>query len=184
MEPFEFESVIDAARSGANWAWERIYKEYAGSVRGYVRRNGASDPDDAVGEVFLQLARNIGGFDGSAANFSSWVFTVAHHRVLDDRRRRRRRPAEPVAETPEPPPTSPDATADAVLESIGTDRVQALISRLVPDQRDVLLLRIVGGLTVTEVAAVIGKSLGATKALQRRGIAALQRILDQEGVSP
>ena len=184
MDEFEFDSILAAAQSGAEWAWERIYTEFAGQVRGYVRRNGASDPDDAVGEVFLQLARNIGTFTGTAGNFRSWVFTVAHHRVLDDRRRRRRKPADPMAETPEPAPVSPDATSEAALDAIGTARAEELIARLVPDQRDVLLLRIVGGLTIPEIAETIGKSTGATKALQRRGIAALQRVLDDEGVSP
>lgn len=183
MDQIDFDSVLPAAQAGADWAWERIYADLAGQVRGYVRRNGASDPDDLVGETFLHLARGIGTFEGTLANFRSWVFTVAHHRVLDDRRRRSRKPADPFAETPEPAPTSPDATSEAALDSVGTDRVQELIGRLVPDQRDVLLLRIVGGLTIPEIAEAVGKSVGATKALQRRGIAALERILQDEGVS-
>lgn len=183
MDQYEFDSVLPAAQAGADWAWERIYAELAGTVRGYVRRLGASDPDDLVGETFLHLARGIGTFDGTAANFRSWAFTIAHHRVLDDRRRRRRKPADPVPETPEPPPTSPDATSEAALDAIGTARAGELIGTLVPDQRDVLMLRIVGGLTIAEAAEAVGKSVGATKALQRRGIAALQRILDTEGVS-
>ena len=183
MDQFEFDSILPAAQAGADWAWERIYSELAGQVRGYVRRLGASDPDDAVGEVFLHLARGIGGFEGTAATFRSWVFTIAHRRVLDDRRRLRRKPADPVAETPEPPPTTPDATSDEALDTIGSDRVQALIEQLVPDQRVVLMLRIVGGLTIAEIAETVGKSVGATKALQRRGIVALQAILDTGGVS-
>lgn len=183
VDEIEFESILAGAQSGANWAWERIYTEFAGRIRGYVRRHGSSDPDDLVGEVFLQLARNIGTFSGTAANFRSWVFTVAHHRVLDDRRRRRRRPADPVAETPEPGPPVPDATAAAAIEADATDRVQVLLDQLVPAQREVLLLRIIGGLTVSEIAAAIGKNVGAVKALQRRGLAALQRIVDREGVS-
>ena len=58
----------------------------------------------------------------------------------------------------------------------------ALCARLAPDQRDVLLLRIVADLTVDDVAAVVGKSRGAVKALQRRGFQALRKILEQEGV--
>lgn len=183
MDDFEFESVLTGAQTGAEWAWERIHAELAGQLRAYVRRHGASDPDDAVGEVFIQLARNIGTFEGGLAAFRGWVFKIAYHRVLDDRRTRRRKPAEPTAEVPEPITTAPDATAEAALHRDSTDRIEHLIGRLVPDQRDVLLLRIVGGLTVVEVAETIGKTVGATKALQRRGIAALKRILDDEGVS-
>jgi RNA polymerase sigma-70 factor (ECF subfamily) len=183
VDQTEFDSILRAAQSGADWAWERVYHEYAGRIRGYVRRHGATDPDDLVGDVFLQLARNIGGFEGTEANFRSWVFTVAHHRILDDRRRRTRRPAEPMAVTPEPVADEHDTTSTAALDAIGSDRVQQLIENLVPDQREVLVLRIVAGLTIPEIAAVIGKSVGAVKALQRRGLAALQRNLEQQGVS-
>ena len=182
VDDIEFESILTAAQSGADWAWERIYTEFAGHVRNYVRQNGASDPDDLVGEVFLQLARNIGTFSGTADNFRSWVFTVAHHRVIDDRRRRTRKPSIPVPEVDEPPPISPDPAAEAALDDVNTEEVRRLIEQLTPDQRDVLLLRIVGGLTIAEVAEVVGKREGAVKALQRRGIAALQRIVEAEGV--
>jgi hypothetical protein len=55
--------------------------------------------------------------------------------------------------------------------------------QLAPDQRDVLLLRVLGELTVEEVAGVIGKSPGAVKALQRRGLAAIKLTLAKEGVT-
>ena len=182
MDQVEFDSVLPAAQAGAEWAWERIYNDLAGSVRAYVRRRGAAEPDDVVGEVFLHLARGIKDFDGTEANFRTWVFTVAHRRMLDDRRRLSRHPVDPVADAPEPAPSSPDATADEAFQSIDTDRVQRLIAQLVPDQRDVMLLRIVGGLTIAEVAEAVGKSVGATKALQRRALAALTKILQTEGV--
>lgn len=182
MDQVEFDSVLPAAQAGAEWAWERIYNDLAGSVRAYVRRRGTAEPDDVVGEVFLHLARGIKDFTGTEANFRSWVFTVAHRRMLDDRRRLGRHPVDPVADAPEPAPSSPDATADEAFQSIDTDRVQRLIAQLVPDQRDVMLLRIVGGLTIAEVAEAVGKSVGATKALQRRALAALAKILQTEGV--
>lgn len=184
MDELEFDSLLLDAQTGEECAWERIYAEMAGTVRGYARRLGASDPDDMVGETFLHLARGIRGFEGNAANFRSWVFTIAHHRVLDERRRQRRKPAHPMSEVPEVTRTFPDATSDEALDLLGTDEVQALIERLVTDQRDVLMLRIVAGFTIAESAEVIGKSIGATKALQRRGVAALKSILHNEGVPP
>jgi len=176
-----FDSVLEAARAGAEWAWRRLYDDLSGQVLGYLRRQGARDDEDLLGEVWLQVARNIGTFDGDEANFRSWVFTVAHHRAIDERRRSGRRREDPVADLPEP--ASDDVAARSALESIATDRVQGLLDRLAPAQRDVLLLRIVGGLTVAEVADALGKRPGAVKALQRRGLEALRRILEREGVS-
>jgi RNA polymerase sigma-70 factor (ECF subfamily) len=70
-----------------------------------------------------------------------------------------------------------------VERSLATDRVRALCDRLVPAQRDVLLLRVFGDLTVDQVAGVVGRSRGAVKALQRRGYATIARLLEQEGVT-
>jgi RNA polymerase sigma-70 factor (ECF subfamily) len=72
---------------------------------------------------------------------------------------------------------------DEALANVGALRVREVIDSLVPDQRQVLLLRILGGLTVGEVAAALGKSPGAVKALQRRGLAAIERQLAEEGVT-
>lgn len=66
------------------------------------------------------------------------------------------------------------------LQRLSAERVRGLCDRLVPDQRDVLLLRLVGGLTLQDVAAALGKSKGAVKALQRRAL--VGRIHDREGV--
>jgi DNA-directed RNA polymerase specialized sigma24 family protein len=61
-------------------------------------------------------------------------------------------------------------------------QVEALCQRLVPDQRDVLLLRLLGHLTIDEVADTVGKTPGAVKALQRRGFLAIARLIEREGV--
>ena len=71
---------------------------------------------------------------------------------------------------------------EAALRTIGTDRAVALCARLAPDQREVVLLRILGDLTVDQVAEVLGKSPGAVKQLQRRAFEAIRRLVDREGV--
>ena len=175
-----FASILEAARAGAEWAWSRLYRDLAGPVLGYMRGRGAADPDDLLGEVFLQVARNIGTFEGGERAFRSWVFTVAHHRVIDERRYRNRRPV--VLEgDPQPAMVAGDVEQEA-LEHLGTDRVVALLEHLSPDQREVLLLRIVGDLTIDEVARVVGKRPGAVKALQRRGLETLRRRIGEKGV--
>jgi RNA polymerase sigma-70 factor (ECF subfamily) len=75
-----------------------------------------------------------------------------------------------------------DDVEDEASRSVADERVRRLCESLVPDQRDVLLLRLLGGLTVDEVAATLGKTSGAVKALQRRGYGAISRRLQREGV--
>ena len=175
-----FPGVLAAAQTGAGWALERIWHSYAGTVTGYLRLQGVAEPEDLTSEVFLGAFRSLAGFAGDEAAFRSWLFTIAHRRVLDARRAASRRP--PMADIDDQVLSGASDVDTEVLRRLATDRVRALCDQLVPDQRDVLLLRLVGGFTVEEVAAAVDKSPGAVKALQRRGLTALRKILDREGV--
>jgi RNA polymerase sigma factor (sigma-70 family) len=177
-----FEQTLGAARMGAEWAWASIYRDLAPTVRAYLRGRGAGEADDLVGEVFLQVVRDLPRFAGSESDFRAWVFVIAGHRLIDDARRRARRPVELGPEVGVHM-RGPDDVETRVLEEAAAERVRRIIGQLAPDQRDVLLLRVLGQLTVEEVADVTGKSRGAVKALQRRGLAAIQLMLSREGVT-
>lgn len=171
-----FSDVLEQAQEGSERAWEHLYGLLAGQVRAYVAMRGAADPDDLVGETFVQIARNLATFEGGEQEFRSWVFMVAHNRVIDERRRSGRRPSVPVAEHDDAAHAIDDVEAEA-LASLGLDRVRSLVQRLTPDQRAVLLLRFVGDLTLDEIATVIGRPLGAVKQLQRRALRSLKKAL-------
>jgi RNA polymerase sigma factor (sigma-70 family) len=178
-----FESVLTAARAGGEWAWARIYDDLAPPVLGYLRARSAVDPEDLLGEVFLQVVRDLPTFDGDRRAFRAWVFTIAHHRLIDDARRRARRPADPV-----PPEHLGEALGfgDAEQEALarlGSDWARQLIARLPSGQQDALLLRIVADLSVDAIARVTGKRPGAVKALQRRALANLRKEISKEGAS-
>jgi RNA polymerase sigma factor (sigma-70 family) len=175
------ESVIDAAREGAGWAWRRLHDDLAGPLGGYLAVRGARDPEDLVGEVFLDLARNIQDFTGDIAKFRSWAFVVAHHRLIDERRRSRRRPVTVPLDGVDLDVSPDDPEAEA-LARLSSDRVRRQFEELTPDQRDVLSLRIIAGLTLQETAEALGKRVGAVKALQRRGLAAVRNRIGREGV--
>jgi RNA polymerase sigma-70 factor (ECF subfamily) len=176
-----FDSILEAARGGADGAWDWLYAGLAPKVLGYLRGVGAAEADDLTGEVFVQVVRDLPRFHGDERAFTAWVLTIAHHRFLDHCRRSSRRPVDPVADVPEPVAAVGDAEQDALHELAG-ERVRELLAGLSDDQRSVLLLRVLGGLTVEQVAAAIGKRPGAVKALQRRGLAALERRLAREAV--
>jgi RNA polymerase sigma-70 factor (ECF subfamily) len=169
--------VLDAARGGDEQAWARIYRELAPPVLGYLRSSGAPEPEDTASEVFLQVARDLPRFSGDERQFRGWVFTIAHHRLIDARRRSARRPAEPVAEVPEPQPAASDAAAEEAMARISAESVHRVLAALSSDQRAVLLLRVLGDMSVEDVARAVGKRPGAVKALQRRGLAAVKREL-------
>ena len=182
MSPERFTSLLEAAREGNEAAWQDLYNSLAPVVLGYLRANGAPDPEDVLGEVFLQVARDIARFDGEEPGFRSWVFTIAHHRLIDARRYSARRPVELSPEPPEPGGHADDA-ADEALAKIGAEEVQRVLGVLSEDQRAVLLLRVIGDLSIEDVAKAVGKRPGAVKALQRRGLAAVKRELTRKGVT-
>lgn len=180
-----FPGVLAAAQADAGWAYHRLFKSLAGSVAAYLRSQGAEDPDDLTNEAFMRAFTRLGGFEGSESGFRSWVFTIARNALLDERRRRARRPA---VDLHAPVEDQPVAGAERqALDRLGTEQVRALLDQLAPDQRDVLLLRLVADLSVDQVAAVLGKQPGAVKQLERRAVATLRRRLgadDPEGSSP
>lgn len=180
-----FDEVLAAAQAGAGWACSRLYESVAGGVAAYLRCQGVADYEDVTSEVFLAVFTRLVGFTGGEAQFRSWVFTIAHHRVVDHRRRAARRPVSESLDAlvPETAPAGrfPSAEADA-LDQLGTGRVERVLGELAPDQRDVLTLRILADLTVDQIASALGKRPGAVKALQRRGLEALRRKLVREGV--
>jgi RNA polymerase sigma factor (sigma-70 family) len=177
----EFDTVLAAARTGSPSAFTRIFTALAPVVEGYLRLQGASEPEDLTSEVFLAVLRNLDSFEGDEAGFRSWVFTIAHRRLLDERRRGYRRPAPaPLAEAPERP--APDDVEATVVDALGAAHVRALCDRLSDDQRDVLLMRLLGRLTIDEIAARMGRTSGSVKALQRRGLVAIARMISREGV--
>lgn len=178
-----FPSLLAAAQSGAGWALERLYRELAPAVAGYLRVQGATEPDDLTSDVFLKAFHGIAAFSGGEDQFRSWLFTIAHHRLVDERRRWSRRPQVADDEPSEGRITSAvDVEAEA-MRRLSEERVRRLCDQLAPDQRDVVLLRMVADMTLEQTAQALGKSTGAVKALQHRSLAALRRILEQEGVS-
>lgn len=174
----DFEAALAGARAGDEAAWAVLYDGLAPQILGYLRVRGAADPEEVLGDVFLHVARGIDDFEGDCSGFRSWVFVIATSRLLDERRRLRRRATEPLE----------GAVADNLCSSVDVEAeveqaaaaraAQRLLEGLTPDQRIVVELRVFAGLTSPEVAEIVGKPLGAVKALYRRGLGALRRELD------
>lgn len=180
--------VVVAARLGEGWAFERLYEALSPVVLGYLRSQGCVDAEAAVSEVFLRVFRKLGDFQGTESQLRSWVFTIAHNLLIDQRRMvSGRRADQPLHDRLDLP--GGDVEDDAMAR-MGMGRVRQLLDLLPRDQRDVLLLRVVAELSLEEAAAAMDRTVGAVKALQHRALASLRRRLQEvqeiapEAVSP
>jgi RNA polymerase sigma factor (sigma-70 family) len=151
-----------------------VYRRLAPAVLGYLRAQRAPEPEDLLGEVFLQVARDLRRFRGTDDDLRRWVFTIAYHRLVDARRRQARRPVLADGPVPDRPAAEP-ADARALDPELG----QAL-DALTADQRDVLMLRFVADLSLEQVADVTGRTVGAVKALQHRALENLAKAVSPQ----
>ncbi|MGH2693141.1 MAG: RNA polymerase sigma factor, partial [Actinomycetota bacterium] len=113
--------VLEAARRGEAWALEAVYLELATPVLAYLRGQGVRDAEDAASEVFVGIVRGLDRFRGDDRDFRTWVFSIAHRRVIDERRRLARRKEEPVDPVDIAGPLAGSRTGDAEAE--GLDRL-------------------------------------------------------------
>lgn len=169
------DDLVVAARAGGGWAFGRIWELLAPKVRGYVRARGAQEPDDLTSEVFLQAFRALSSFDGDGEAFKRWLFTIAHRRLVDDLRTRARRGVDAAYDDAQD--TRQAASAEeAALEQLFPQHLRSMLEALTPDQREVLLLRVLGDLSIDEVAAVTGRGTVATRSLFRRAAESLRDL--------
>jgi len=171
----QFTDVLDAARAGAPWALETLYREFHPSVLAFLRSRAPTEAEDLASDVFVAVAEGLGRFEGGEEGFRSWLFTITYRQVGQLRRRmgRRRTDPFPADEVDERVPPG-DAERDA-MAAIGTQQALDLIGTLPPAQAEVLLLRVVADLPVDEVAQIVGKRPTAVRALQHRAIVGLAR---------
>lgn len=173
----KLDALVVAARAGGDWAFARLWEELSGSVAGYLRARGVIDVDDVTSEVFLAAFSGVGTFEGDGGRFRAWLFTIAHHRGVDGLRAQiKAADHEPYVEELDRRTVS--SAEDTSLHHLQSDEVRVALGDLTPEQRDVVLLRFVADLSVDEVAVITGRSVGAVKQLQRRGIRQLRRHLN------
>ncbi|HVM41654.1 MAG TPA: RNA polymerase sigma factor [Acidimicrobiia bacterium] len=175
-----FDEVVEAAKQGEEWAFEALYRDLAPTVLGYLRGRGSREPEDRAADVFMAVARGVDNFRGDESAFRSWVFSIAHRRLIDERRRAGRRPEEPFGLVPAGDTALRPPAEDQALDRLSTQEMLRLMDGLTDDQRDVVLLRLVADLPVAEVARIMGRREGAIKTLQRRALARLAGIVAGE----
>jgi RNA polymerase sigma-70 factor (ECF subfamily) len=182
MEPLNrFDAILAAARAGDPEALGELYRTIHPPVFRYLRVREPSEAEDLASDVWLDIASGLAGFEGDERGFRAWVFTIARRRVIDTRRRRGRRTELPLEDRHDA--AVDDVEAEALTE-LATTEALAAIGRLPEEQADVVLLRVLAGLSTEEVAAIVGKRPGNVRVLQHRALRRLAKMLAPRGVTP
>jgi RNA polymerase sigma-70 factor (ECF subfamily) len=173
---------LAAARRREPAALSRVYAAHAPALlRFFVAATGDRHAaEDLTGTVFAAAIEALPGFRGAVEELGGWLLRIARHDLYDYRRRAARARTENLDDVLDEAALVEDAPdpQDLAIDRLDAGRVMAALEQLPPDQREVLLLRLAAGLTAPEAAATLGKTTGAVKSLQHRGLASLARVLE------
>lgn len=175
-EAQDLEAALVAARRGDEAAFTVLWRALHPPLLRYLAVRGNDAPEDIAAETWLQVIRDLGGFEGDLAGFRAWLFTVARHRAIDHGRARAARPSVPVAD---PVSVAPEALApsaeQAAADREATTAALRRVASLPPEQAELVMLRVVAGLDVATVAGLVGKSPGAVRVAVHRALKSLSQ---------
>jgi RNA polymerase sigma-70 factor (ECF subfamily) len=162
--------ALEAARRGEEDGFALLWRTLHPALLRYLRVVVGETAEDVASETWLQAARDLSDFAGDATAFRVWLFRVARHRGIDDRRRAARQ-REDLRETPvdDAALAARDAAAEAA-DRTELDWALRVITSLPRDQAEVVMLRVVAGLDVAQTAVVLGKRAGAVRVAAMRGL--------------
>ena len=182
----EDQALIGRAVRREPQAWAEVYERFSGALLGFFvhQLGNRSTAEDMTADVFVEALRGADRFSGNLADLRSWLFRIGRNNLIDYFRQQRRTPATSleVAQESDLSRAQPSVDpADATIANLDRQRVRDAIQGLSDDQREVILLRLSGGLSAPQIAQIVSKSPGAVKALQHRAMIALARTLHPGG---
>ena len=182
----DVEAMVRDARAGDTRALGQLYDTYRDRVARFAtgRLGDAEKAEDVTSETFEAVLRNLGSYR-PGTDFEAWLFTIAHRRVADVFRRRSRRREVALDDAVDPAqrggrPGPLPAVAGPEEAGLAAERraeVAGAFRRLRADQQEVLALRVLGGLSATQVGEVLGKSEGAVRVAQHRALRSLREAM-------
>jgi RNA polymerase sigma-70 factor (ECF subfamily) len=148
-----------------------LYREQQPGLLRYLRAVAPGSAEDLAADVWVEVAASAHRFQGDKAAFRGWIYTIARRRVIDGQRRAGRRRTDPVNGERMSGFSADDHPDELVLDRASTEAAVAhVLAVLSPDQAEVVLLRVIGGLRVSQVAELLGKRPGTVRVLQHRGL--------------
>ena len=154
-----------------------LYEDFYDRIARYATaRTGNRDVgEDLAGEVFVRAVESIGSFEQRGTPVEAWLFRIAHNLVVDHYRRNARRPTVALGDAMQL--AGADDPAAETEHRLGMEHVMRMMQHLNPAQQEVISLRFTGGLSAEQAGAVMGRTAGAVRELQRTALKALRALM-------
>lgn len=176
----EARELLRRARTYEERALTRLYNLYADRVFRFIYYRIQDRPraEDLTNEVFVRMLEHVEKFHPSGDDIvlalTGWIFTIARNLLIDDYRRQKVRPVEPLPEADDQESLAEHFDLEFYLTRAD---LQVALAKLTEEQQTVLLLRFEEGFTSAQIGKIMGKTEMAIKALQRRGLATMARLM-------
>lgn len=168
--------LVQRAKSGDQGAFGELYERYVDRVYRMIRLRVSDEmtAEDLTSEAFMKAWDGLDGYRERGYSFGAWLFRIARNLLIDHyRTAKETEPLETVERE-----TSVGSVESAVAHNELVDRMRGKLRALTEDQRVVLELKFLMGLSTNEVSQILGKRPGTVRALQMRGLQALARITE------
>jgi RNA polymerase sigma-70 factor (ECF subfamily) len=170
--------LVEAAKQGDEHAIAALYRKHADNVYRYIQSRVNNRPlaEDMTSDVFVRAIEKLPAYEQRGIPFLGWLYHLAHGLVVDYyRKQSRRQPAQSIDDMTIASDHNPE---QAAFKNIRHEQLLHHIRKLTPEQQQVVSLRFLQGYDLRETAALMGKQIGAVKALQLRALRSLAKHLE------
>ncbi|HWF16141.1 MAG TPA: RNA polymerase sigma factor [Acidimicrobiales bacterium] len=183
MNQDSLDVALDEARQGEEVGVAALFRAFNPGLVRYLRHHALGVEEDLASEVWAAAATLLPDFEGDAHAFRALLFTLARRRTIDHYRRSGRALAVVELNEIHEPADRADLETAVVSNLSAQEAIEALVKGLPTTQAEVILLRVVGDLSVDEVAKILGRSPGSVRVLQHRAVQRLAKKF-KEVVTP
>ena len=175
----EIEDLVKRAQKGDNGAFAGLYEAFHAKIYRYVyfKVSDRVEAEDLTEEVFLRMLESINSFKWQGYPFSSWLFRIAHNRIIDHYRKKGRQRTVELDDAGSVVGVNTDDMDRNLEVRLSIEQVDVAMRGLTQLQKEVITLRFAGGLSIAETADAMGKKDNAVKALQHAAIKKLRTTL-------
>jgi RNA polymerase sigma-70 factor, ECF subfamily len=173
-------ALVELARGGDSEAFGMLYDHYNASVYRFIyyRVGSVALAEDLTSETFFRALRSMSSFKWQGKDFGAWLMTIARNLTADHYKAGRTR-LEFATEDMGAHDSATEGPENSVLASLTNEALLEALGELPPEQQECLIMRFLQGLSIAETAKVLGRSDGAVKQLQLRGVRNLAKLLPE-----